>query len=75
MPTGKYKGYRMEEIPAHYLLWIFDNRRWGRRRDLLIYIMEREKDLRKEVKREQSNIEFINGLMAEASRQEAEGNE
>lgn len=26
MPTGKYKGYKMEDVPAWYLLWLYDQK-------------------------------------------------
>lgn len=25
MPCGKFKNHRMEDVPASYLLWIYDN--------------------------------------------------
>ena len=25
MPFGKYRGYRIEDIPEEYLLWLWDN--------------------------------------------------
>ena len=25
MPFGKFKGDKMEDVPAHYLLWLYDN--------------------------------------------------
>lgn len=55
----KYKGVRMGDIPADYLLWIYDKRLWGRRRDLLIYLMENEKALRREAARVKRNGEII----------------
>lgn len=27
MPEGKYKGVRMIDIPAQYLLWVYENKR------------------------------------------------
>ncbi len=27
MPTGKYSGRRMSEVPADYLMWLYDNDR------------------------------------------------
>lgn len=27
MPFGKYKGTPMKEVPAYYLLWLWDNDR------------------------------------------------
>ncbi len=28
MPFGKHKGRRMEDVPASYLLWLWDNGVW-----------------------------------------------
>lgn len=28
MPFGKHKGKRMEDVPASYLLWLWDNGLW-----------------------------------------------
>lgn len=25
MPYGKYKGQKMIDVPAHYLIWLYDN--------------------------------------------------
>jgi uncharacterized protein (DUF3820 family) len=25
MPFGKYKGYSMENVPASYLIWLYEN--------------------------------------------------
>jgi uncharacterized protein (DUF3820 family) len=25
MPWGKYKGYSMENVPASYLIWLYEN--------------------------------------------------
>lgn len=25
MPFGKYKGKKLEDVPAHYLIWLYDN--------------------------------------------------
>ncbi len=27
MPWGKYKGYSMENVPASYLIWLYENRK------------------------------------------------
>lgn len=29
MPFGKYKGKKMEDVPASYLLWLWDNGVWA----------------------------------------------
>jgi hypothetical protein len=28
MPFGKHRGKRMEDVPASYLLWLWDNGVW-----------------------------------------------
>ena len=74
MTFGMFKGIRMRDIPAEYLLWIYDNRRWGSRRDLLIYLMEHEQALRKEVKRIKANrliIDEINAAIEKDSNNDA----
>ena len=35
MPFGKYKDDRMDEVPAEYLLWLYDN---DKARNLVEYI-------------------------------------
>lgn len=29
MPFGKHKGKKMEDVPASYLLWLWDNGVWS----------------------------------------------
>jgi len=29
MPFGKYKGVKLEDVPASYLLWLWDNGVWA----------------------------------------------
>jgi len=29
MPWGIYKGQKMANVPAHYLLWVRNNMKWG----------------------------------------------
>lgn len=31
MPFGKHKGKRLEDVPASYLLWLWDDGWWQRR--------------------------------------------
>lgn len=40
MPYGKFKGDKMEKVPASYLLWLRDNEKASR--DVLDYINENE---------------------------------
>lgn len=47
MPFGKFKGDKLEDVPAWHLLWLLDNDRAGRLKD---YIIENEDVLRKELK-------------------------
>ena len=62
MTFGKYKGIRIGDLRADYLLWIYDNRKWGRHRDLLVYLREHEQELRREAGRTKRNNELINEL-------------
>ena len=56
MPFGKYKGKEMANVPASYLLWIYDewtlpNPRFGFvHQEVKAYIEENLDVLRKEVK-------------------------
>jgi uncharacterized protein (DUF3820 family) len=36
MPSGKYKGEQMKDVPADYLLWLHDNDRASREVDAYI---------------------------------------
>lgn len=47
MPWGKFKGYRMIDIPASYLLWLKDNITSG---PILNYISRNMDALNKEIK-------------------------
>jgi len=49
MPFGKYKGQKLKDIPAGYLLWLYDNFKCGK--DLRIYIQESLPFLKMEFKR------------------------
>jgi hypothetical protein len=41
MPFGKYRGAKMADVPASYLLWLWDNGVWREKdRDLHKYIVE-----------------------------------
>jgi uncharacterized protein (DUF3820 family) len=49
MLLGKYQGYELANVPAQYLLWIYDNLQL--REDLIKYIDANRKGLEAEVKR------------------------
>lgn len=57
MPFGKHKGEKMANVPASYLLWLYDeytmpNPRFGFiHRDVLAYIEENLDVLKEEMKR------------------------
>ena len=38
MPFGKYKGQKLKDVPAGYLLWLYDNFKCSK--DLRAYIQE-----------------------------------
>jgi len=48
MPYGKYEGDLMINVPAHYLIWLYENKRC--RDDVKSYIYDNLDVLRKEVK-------------------------
>jgi hypothetical protein len=48
MPFGQYKGYKMANVPASYLLWIYDNLQL--REDLKKYIEDNKDVLKAQVK-------------------------
>ncbi len=47
MPYGKYKGDKMINVPAHYLIWCYDNDKVSP--DVRAYIDENIDVLQKEV--------------------------
>lgn len=49
MLFGKYQGYELANVPAHYLLWIYDNLQL--RDDLMKYIDNNRTGLEAEAKR------------------------
>ncbi len=48
MPSGKHKGKALKDVPAHYLLWLYDNNRC--RYELKDYILDNMDVLKEEVK-------------------------
>ena len=48
MPTGKYKGEKLANVPADYLIYIYDNGCWDG--DLKRYILDNMDALKQEVK-------------------------
>lgn len=54
MPFGKYKGEKMGNVPADYLIWLFENNKcFG---DLLGYIRANEVNLRQEIANNKKGI-------------------
>lgn len=51
MPYGTHKGKRMEDVPAKYLLWLYDNDKCSK--DVKAYIEDCMDVLEKEVKEEE----------------------
>lgn len=49
MPFGKYKGYKLANVPASYLLWAFEN--LDLKENLKSYIKKNKDALDAEVKR------------------------
>ncbi len=58
----KYRGTRIGDVPAGYLLWIYDNRRWGGYRDLRIYIEDNLIELRQQARRIKSNSRLLEDM-------------
>lgn len=54
MPFGKHQGKRMEEVPADYLIWLYDEYKDTLREGLRLYIEDNLDVLKKEIK-EKSN--------------------
>lgn len=48
MPYGKYKGYAMADVPAYYLIWLFENTKCSG--DVKEYIKDNMQALRLEMK-------------------------
>jgi uncharacterized protein (DUF3820 family) len=48
MPFGKFKGKPLEDVPASYLLWLWDNKLPFSDKNLEEYILENLDVLRKE---------------------------
>ena len=48
MPFGKYKGYTMSNVPASYLIWLFENNKCSK--EVAFYIAENLEHLKLEVK-------------------------
>jgi uncharacterized protein (DUF3820 family) len=51
MPFGKYKNEKMANIPASYLMWLYDNNKCSL--EVREYIKDNLDVLREEVRREQ----------------------
>ncbi len=50
MPFGIHKGKRMANVPAPYLIWLFDNDKCHG--ELWLYILDNKDDLKEEIKRQ-----------------------
>lgn len=49
MPYGKYKGEKMENVPAGYLLWLYENNKCGE--DVKQYIEDNIDVIKVEIQR------------------------
>jgi uncharacterized protein (DUF3820 family) len=47
MPFGKYEGVEMVNVPAEYLLWIFENNKCSK--EVAFYIKENLESLKLEI--------------------------
>ena len=48
MPSGKHKGKKMEDIPADYLLWIYENNACSK--EVSFYIHENLDTIKEEIR-------------------------
>jgi uncharacterized protein (DUF3820 family) len=48
MPFGKYKGVKMQDVPASYLFWLWTNGKENEKGDVADYIRENLHNLEKE---------------------------
>ncbi len=48
MPFGKYKGYLMENVPASYLIWLYENSKCTK--EVAEYILDNMEILKLELK-------------------------
>jgi len=49
MPWGKYKGDKMIDVPAYYLMWLYENKHYSK--DVKEYIDDNLDVLKEEIKR------------------------
>lgn len=50
MPFGKHRGKNMEDVPASYLLWLWEEDKWNEPGDLHDYIADSFTALTKQAK-------------------------
>ncbi|MCL2651969.1 MAG: DUF3820 family protein [Candidatus Azobacteroides sp.] len=55
MPFGKYQGMAMINVPADYLMWLYDNNKCNS--EVRVYIVENLDVLKKEINDKQKNDE------------------
>lgn len=53
MPFGQYKGKEMANVPASYLIWIYDNNKCTP--DVANYIEDNMDALKAEIKKQENN--------------------
>lgn len=51
MPFGKYKGEKMANVPAEYLMWLYENQTGEGKSDLKDYIEDNLDVIKVEIKR------------------------
>lgn len=56
MPWGKYQGDKMINVPASYLIWLYDNNKCSG--DVKVYIKDNYDVLNEEVRRASQNERY-----------------
>ena len=58
MPFGKHKGKRLGDIPADYLIWLYDQEWFQKFEDIFEYVAKNYQHLEKEAKQQEELFEI-----------------
>lgn len=56
MPFGMHKDIPMQDVPASYLMWLYDNDKLPKGSEVCNYVLDRVGDLRIEASNEKKGI-------------------